>query len=407
MRYKIRYKPYSGIPQLIMRSYLLLITLLFTSQLVFAQKGLTGLWSGVLSNDSSTIRKDQGFEIALTQYKEKVYGYTRSSFIVNDTLFYIVKRVKGKVNGDVAEVTDDEIISHNFRGRVDKGVKVTYAFRMNQADSTWEIDGNWKTNKTKNFYSISGKAELKEEKNLDNSKIFPHLQELKLDKDVEFYAAAKAPAKKDTPAKEVAKPKKTETAEPKQKEKSEKDIAKAEKKPAKAEIKEEKKKEDKPKKEENKDLAKSQPPVKPENKSKEIVVVNNKQEEVKIIPVVKSTEERIRERVNAAPQVVNFKTDSLVLALYDNGEVDGDTVSVSLNGIVLMEKQGLRTIAIKKTVQVPADTDEMTLVLYAENLGKYPPNTGLLVVRDGADVYQVRFSADLTQNATIIFRRKR
>src|SRR5690606_5370250 len=81
------YKPYSGIPQSIMRSFLLLITLICTSQLVFAQKGLTGLWSGVLSNDSTTIRKDQGFEIALTQYKEKVYGYTRSSFIVNDTLF--------------------------------------------------------------------------------------------------------------------------------------------------------------------------------------------------------------------------------------------------------------------------------------------------------------------------------
>ncbi|MCR6720210.1 MAG: hypothetical protein NVV59_07860 [Chitinophagaceae bacterium] len=111
--------------------------------------------------------------------------------------------------------------------------------------------------------------------------------------------------------------------------------------------------------------------------------------------------------MNAAPQIVNFKTDSLVLALYDNGEVDGDTVSVSLNGVVLMEKQGLRTTAIKKTVMVPSDTDEMTLVLYAENLGKYPPNTGLLVVRDGDDVYQVRFSADLTQNATIVFRRKK
>ncbi|MCR6720211.1 MAG: hypothetical protein NVV59_07865 [Chitinophagaceae bacterium] len=225
-----------------MRSFLLLITLICTSQLVFAQKGLTGLWSGVLSNDSTTIRKDQGFEIALTQYKEKVYGYTRSSFIVNDTLFYIVKRVKGKVNGDVAEVTDDEIISHNFSGRVDKGVKVTYSFRMNQADSTWHIDGDWKTNKTKNFYSISGKAELKEEKNLDNSKIFPHLQELKLDHDVVFYAAAKAPAKKETQAKEIAKATKSEKAESKQKETKEKEIAKADKQPAKLEIKEEKKK---------------------------------------------------------------------------------------------------------------------------------------------------------------------
>lgn len=398
-----------------MRNLLLLICLAVSCQ-SFAQKGLTGLWTGILTNDSATVRKDQGFEIALTQYKEKVYGYTRSSFIVNDTLFYIVKRVKGKVEGDVAEVKDDEIISSNFRGRVDKGVKVTYTFRMNQADSTWQIDGNWKTNKTKNFYSISGKADLKEEKNLDNSKIFPHLEELKLDKDVEFYVTAKAPpVKREEPAKDVAKnnkPGKTqevkEKGSEKEKEKTEKpkDIAKSDKKSTKTGNKEEKAKDSKPKKEDAKDLAKVQTPLKPEAPAKD-AVVNNKVEETKVIPVVKSTEEKIKERVNAAPQVVNFKSDSLVLALYDNGEVDGDTVSVSLNGVILLEKQGLRTVAIKKTVQVPADAEEMTLVLYAENLGKYPPNTGLLVVRDGDDVYQVRFSADLTQNATIIFRRKK
>jgi len=47
------------------------------------------------------------------------------------------------------------------------------------------------------------------------------------------------------------------------------------------------------------------------------------------------------------------------------------------------------------------------LVLYAENLGKYPPNTGLLIVHDGNDTYQIRFSADLQQNAAVIFKRKR
>ena len=52
-------------------------------------------------------------------------------------------------------------------------------------------------------------------------------------------------------------------------------------------------------------------------------------------------------------------------------------------------------------------TEEVTLVLYAENLGKYPPNTGLLVVHDGDDTYQVRFSADLQQNASVVFKRKK
>jgi hypothetical protein len=115
----------------------------------------------------------------------------------------------------------------------------------------------------------------------------------------------------------------------------------------------------------------------------------------------------VMERKTVAPQIVSFKSDSLELALYDNGEIDGDTVSVLLNGEILMTKQGLKASAIKKTIYVQPGTEEVTLVLYAENLGKYPPNTGLLVVHDGEDTYQVRFSADLQQNAAVVFRRKK
>jgi hypothetical protein len=51
--------------------------------------------------------------------------------------------------------------------------------------------------------------------------------------------------------------------------------------------------------------------------------------------------------------------------------------------------------------------DSVQLVLFAENLGTIPPNTGLLTVRDGDEIYQVRFSADLQKNASITFRRKK
>ncbi|MEI9806451.1 MAG: hypothetical protein WDO16_00500 [Bacteroidota bacterium] len=125
-------------------------------------------------------------------------------------------------------------------------------------------------------------------------------------------------------------------------------------------------------------------------------------------PVVAQAATFVAERKIAAAQTVFFQSDSLELALYDNGEVDGDTVSVLLNGDLILAKQGLKTSAIKKMIYVPAGkTDSLTLVLYAENLGRYPPNTGLLVIHDGDDVYQVRFSADLQQNAAVIFKRKR
>jgi len=45
--------------------------------------------------------------------------------------------------------------------------------------------------------------------------------------------------------------------------------------------------------------------------------------------------------------------------------------------------------------------------MYAESLGSIPPNTGLLVVKDGTQLYELRFSGDYQKNASIIFTRKK
>jgi hypothetical protein len=115
----------------------------------------------------------------------------------------------------------------------------------------------------------------------------------------------------------------------------------------------------------------------------------------------------VANRTNENMQDVYFKNDSLVLSLYDNGIVDGDTVSVFLNGEPIVSKQMLKASATKKTIYISPEMDSVQLVLFAENLGTIPPNTGLLTVRDGDDIYQVRFSADLQKNASIILRRKK
>lgn len=115
----------------------------------------------------------------------------------------------------------------------------------------------------------------------------------------------------------------------------------------------------------------------------------------------------VTKRKTILQQTVSFKTDSLQLALYDNGEVDGDTVSILMNGKLIMARQGLSTNAIRKTIYIDPAADSVELVMYAENLGSIAPNTGLLVVRDGKDLYEIRFSGDLQKNASIIFRRKK
>lgn len=462
-----------------MKPLKLLFLLVFLPTTFYAQQRmLTGLWTGELINDSiKTVKKDLSFEIALTQYKNNVYGYSRRTFIVNDTLYYVLKRVKGKIDGDVCEVTDAEYISLNFPGKVDKGVKITYTFRLNEKDSSWHLDGNWSTNRVKRqgFYAIGGRVEMREEKNFDNSKIFAHLEELKLGDDVPFYAESKKPVESAQPSKNIALTDKKEVI----KKSAPPDVAKTtsdktitaassaaiQNKEIAGETDETAvnkqdvpvKKEELPQEETVISIAtkKSDLPAstiqaeprkevasslsKPEVKKQEIPVFKQEPtltapagetttgtKKSELVTTVKAPEEKkfntvasqpspikitgaafVMERKTVAPQIVTFKSDSLELALYDNGEIDGDTVSVLLNGEILMTRQGLKASAIKKTIYVQPGTEEVTLVLYAENLGKYPPNTGLLVVHDGEDTYQVRFSADLQQNAAVVFRRKR
>lgn len=138
--------------------------------------------------------------------------------------------------------------------------------------------------------------------------------------------------------------------------------------------------------------------------------------DLKILPVslppalvVKSTEPaaELASRKIETVETVFFNSDSLVLTLYDNGEVDGDTVTVLMNGKVIWPKQMLTEKGINKTIRIPADLDSVQLIMYAENLGSIPPNTGLLVVRDAGKDYEIRFSGDLQKNAAIILKRRK
>ncbi len=107
-------------------------------------------------------------------------------------------------------------------------------------------------------------------------------------------------------------------------------------------------------------------------------------------------------------RTIDFKSDSLTLVLYDNGIVDGDTVSVVLNDEVIIPKQRLTEQAYRKVIKIPPGLgDSLQLVIYAENLGSIPPNSGLLIIEDGSDRYKVGFEGDMKKSPAVRLRRTR
>jgi len=111
------------------------------------------------------------------------------------------------------------------------------------------------------------------------------------------------------------------------------------------------------------------------------------------------------ERAATTLQTIAVSGDSLTLHFYDNGIVDGDSVSLYLDGRPLLQKIGLRAEAFRHSFRIPSGT-RFELLLVADNLGSLPPNTGLLVVQAGSRRHHVYFSADLKTNARIILQRQ-
>ena len=149
--------------------------------------------------------------------------------------------------------------------------------------------------------------------------------------------------------------------------------------------------------------------IKEKDANKEKALVNNNGQIIiqkEVIKIAAAAE--IKNRQIETIQTVEIAHDSLVLTLYDNGTVDGDTVSVLINGKVVWPRVGLLATATNKTIHLESsDGDSLVVVMYAENLGSIAPNTGLLVVRDGDKNYEIRFSGDLQKNSAIILKRKK
>jgi hypothetical protein len=99
-------------------------------------------------------------------------------------------------------------------------------------------------------------------------------------------------------------------------------------------------------------------------------------------------------------------SDSIRISLYDNGEIDGDTVTVFLNGQPVITHQLLTARAVNIYLTLDNSKDVNEISLFAENLGRIPPNTALMVVTDGISRFEVFLSSSYTQNATVRIKKR-
>lgn len=110
----------------------------------------------------------------------------------------------------------------------------------------------------------------------------------------------------------------------------------------------------------------------------------------------------IKERENPLIKTIITSSPDILIQLYDNGEIDGDTITVYDNNQVIANRQGLTGKPITLHVQANVMNSHHEFVMVANNLGSIPPNTALMVITTGGKRYELFISSDEKKNAKVV-----
>jgi hypothetical protein len=112
-----------------------------------------------------------------------------------------------------------------------------------------------------------------------------------------------------------------------------------------------------------------------------------------------------RTKESAFKEIPEVKVDTgrIRLDLYDNGHIDGDSISVLVNKKVVVAHQLLGVKPITVYLQVDPQNPFHEIEMVAENLGSIPPNTALLIVNAGDKNFRLQLSSTEEKSAVVRF----
>lgn len=95
--------------------------------------------------------------------------------------------------------------------------------------------------------------------------------------------------------------------------------------------------------------------------------------------------------------------DSIKFEIYDNGDIDGDVVSLYLNDSLIVFNKRISAQPITFFLNLNTSVLLNKVKLVAESLGSIPPCTALIIVSIKSKRYEVFLSSQLQSNAVIEF----
>jgi hypothetical protein len=110
----------------------------------------------------------------------------------------------------------------------------------------------------------------------------------------------------------------------------------------------------------------------------------------------------IATRENTLAKKIITEEAEMVIELYDNGDIDGDTITIYHNNKLVINhaRLSLKPIIIK--IKVDKNEPHHELIMVADNLGSIPPNTSLMIITANKKRYEVNIASSEQKNAKVM-----
>jgi hypothetical protein len=109
----------------------------------------------------------------------------------------------------------------------------------------------------------------------------------------------------------------------------------------------------------------------------------------------------LKNRNNEIVKTITTSAREFKIELYDNGQIDGDRISVYHNNQLIVSNKTLTDKAIAFSIQADENVPVHEFVMVAENLGSIPPNTALMILTAGTQRYELFLTSTEQKNAVV------
>ena len=104
---------------------------------------------------------------------------------------------------------------------------------------------------------------------------------------------------------------------------------------------------------------------------------------------------------------IETESGEIKIEVYDNGDIDGDTVSIYHNNVLIRSHMRLSQKPISISISVNPSQSHHEIIMVAENLGSIPPNTSVMLITTASNRYELFISSSEQKNAKVVLDLKR